>query len=61
MKRVDDVWVPVSTKEDPVSAGRRSLRHGEQEFSRAYSMALSVPRPVMGWPDAARAPAAEQG
>jgi hypothetical protein len=60
MKRVDDVWLPVSMKEDPVSAGRRSLRHDEQEFSCAYSMALSVPRPVMGWADAACAPAAEK-
>src|SRR3977135_586062 len=59
-KRVDGVWVPDSTKEDPGSAGRRSLRHDEQEFSRAYSMALSVPRPVMGWADAACAPAAEK-
>lgn len=59
--RVDDVWVPDSTKEDLVSAGRRSLRHDEQEFSCAYSMALSGPRPELGWADAACAPAAEQG
>src|ERR1700730_758954 len=60
MKRVAGNWVPVSAKEDPVSAGRHSLRHDEQEFSCAYSMALSVPRPVMGWADAACAPAAEK-
>jgi hypothetical protein len=58
MKRVDGVWVPVSTKEDPVALG------GTPFGMTNKNSAAPIPwrcRPAQGWADAERAPAAEQG